>query len=182
MVLVATITQAYIIIIWFTDTTTKRRGSDSQQHKSFRSAFSRRCQSWTPCTTAGSMVSSRFPPPETIRSPHLCHTLPLKVRSLLASICLFVLAAVKISKAIIDNNPNEILSLPLGQNILDVAICWNYLVCVDGEGITKYGLVDGKNVCMRLTLPPGSDKVKQLSATPRHLLAVTENGGILRIK
>ncbi|TRY75321.1 hypothetical protein TCAL_00742 [Tigriopus californicus] len=62
--------------------------------------------------------------------------------------------------------------------ILDVDICWNYLVVVqDGSGITKYGLVDGKNGSVeRLTAPPHVEKIVQLSATPRHLLVCTDNG------
>eukprot|EP00095_Tigriopus_kingsejongensis_P002317 maker-scaffold347_size200506-snap-gene-0.24 protein:Tk02317 transcript:maker-scaffold347_size200506-snap-gene-0.24-mRNA-1 annotation:"rcc1 domain-containing protein 1" len=61
--------------------------------------------------------------------------------------------------------------------ILDVAICWNYLVVVDDSGITKYGLVNGKNGGVeRLSAPPKAGKIVQLSATPRHLLACTENG------
>lgn len=61
--------------------------------------------------------------------------------------------------------------------IQDVAICWNYLVIADSEGIVKYGLVNGKHGQCRLPLPPGGAKVRQVSATPRHLLVVTENGG-----
>jgi len=61
-------------------------------------------------------------------------------------------------------------------HIIDVAICWNYLVVADSEGIVKYGLANGKHGQCRLPLPPGATKVRQISATPRHLLVVTENG------
>lgn len=62
--------------------------------------------------------------------------------------------------------------------VLDVAVCWNYLVVVDTEGISKFGLVEGgKNAARRLPLPPDGRRITQLSATPRHLLAVTDNGG-----
>ena len=47
----------------------------------------------------------------------------------------------------------------------------------DSEGIVKYGLANGKHGQCRLPLPPGGSKVRQISATPRHLLVVTENGG-----
>ena len=30
------------------------------------------------------------------------------------------------------------------SEVVDVAICWNYLVVGDKEGITKYGLVNNK--------------------------------------
>jgi len=30
------------------------------------------------------------------------------------------------------------------SNVVDVAICWNYLVVADTDGITKYGLVNNK--------------------------------------
>ena len=49
----------------------------------------------------------------------------------------------------------------------------------DSEGLVKYGLVNGKHGQCRLPLPPGGAKVRQVSATPRHLLVVTENGGKL---
>ena len=62
-------------------------------------------------------------------------------------------------------------------HIIDVAICWNYLVVADSEGIVKYGLANGKHGQCRLPLPPGATKVRQISATPRHLLVVTEIGG-----
>lgn len=59
----------------------------------------------------------------------------------------------------------------------DVAICWNYLVLADSKGgLIKYGLVNGKPGQSRLGLPPGAKLVKQVSATPRHLLAVTDTG------
>lgn len=60
--------------------------------------------------------------------------------------------------------------------IKDVAICWNYLVVADSEGLNKYGLVNGKHGQCRLSLPPGNTKIRQVSATPRHLLVVTESG------
>ena len=60
-----------------------------------------------------------------------------------------------------------------GAEVVDVAICWNYLVVGDTSGITKYGLVNNKpcleryeasqqqtlgqilsNVCAGLTTPP----------------------------
>ena len=63
-----------------------------------------------------------------------------------------------------------------------MAICWNYLVVVDEEGVTKYGLVNGKNGHHRLALPPGGAKIASLSATPRHLLVCTENGGTYLLK
>lgn len=58
----------------------------------------------------------------------------------------------------------------------------NYLVIVETDGVTKYGLVEGKHGHERLPLPPseGSGHIAQLSATPRHLLAVTTDGGIIR--
>jgi len=59
------------------------------------------------------------------------------------------------------------------------AIFQNYLVVVEPDGVTKYGLVQGKHGHERLSLPPSekSGKITQLSATPRHLLAVTADGG-----
>ena len=67
---------------------------------------------------------------------------------------------------------------PVTRNIVDVAVCWNYLVVVEPEGITKYGLVEGRHGLERLKLPPGNSKsFIQVSATPRHLLAVTDTGG-----
>ena len=63
------------------------------------------------------------------------------------------------------------------HHIKDVAICWNYLVVADSEGLVKYGLVNGKHGQSRLPLPPGGAKVRQLSATPRHILAITDSGG-----
>ena len=52
---------------------------------------------------------------------------------------------------------------------------------VEPDGVTKYGLVEGKHGHERLCLPPSehSGSIKQLSATPRHLLAVTTDGGKL---
>lgn len=64
------------------------------------------------------------------------------------------------------------------RNIVDVAVCWNYLVVVEPDGITKYGLIEGKQGLERLKLPPGNAKsFVQVSATPRHLLAITDSGG-----
>lgn len=65
-----------------------------------------------------------------------------------------------------------------GRKIVDVAICWNYLVVVEPDSVTKYGLVQGKHGHERLCLPPSekSGHITQLSATPRHLLAVTADG------
>ena len=63
------------------------------------------------------------------------------------------------------------------RTIYDVAICWNYLVVAEPHALSKYGLVNGKPGHCRLSLPPGVKKVKQVSATPRHLLAVTDAGG-----
>jgi len=63
------------------------------------------------------------------------------------------------------------------RNIVDVAVCWNYLVVVEPDGITKYGLIEGKQGLERLKLPPGNAKsFVQVSATPRHLLAITDSG------
>ena len=47
----------------------------------------------------------------------------------------------------------------------------------DSEGLVKYGLVNGKHGQSRLSLPPGGAKVRQVSATPRHILAITDSGG-----
>jgi len=60
--------------------------------------------------------------------------------------------------------------------IVDVAICWNYLVVAEKGGVTKYGLVNNKPGMERLDNPPGSAGVSQLSATPRHILSVTDMG------
>ena len=38
---------------------------------------------------------------------------------------------------------NKSGSVP-GKTVVDVAICWNYLVVADTDGITKYGLVNNK--------------------------------------
>lgn len=66
---------------------------------------------------------------------------------------------------------------PLARNIVDVAVCWNYLVVAEPHQITKYGLVEGRHGLERLCLPPGNGtKFVQVSATPRHLLAVTDAG------
>ena len=67
---------------------------------------------------------------------------------------------------------------PLARNIVDVAVCWNYLVVAEPHQISKYGLVEGRHGLERLCLPPGnSTKFVQVSATPRYLLAVTDTGG-----
>jgi len=60
--------------------------------------------------------------------------------------------------------------------IVDVAICWNYMVVAEKGGVTKYGLVNNKPGMERLDNPPGSAGVCQLSATPRHILSVTDTG------
>jgi len=61
-------------------------------------------------------------------------------------------------------------------DVTDVAICWNYMVIAEKTGIVKYGLVNNKPCIERLDNPPGSSGVSQLSATPRHVLCVTDNG------
>jgi len=60
--------------------------------------------------------------------------------------------------------------------VVDVAVCWNYLVVAEKDRITKYGLVNSKPGLQRLDPPPGSGDLIQLSATPRHLLSVTSTG------
>ena len=67
---------------------------------------------------------------------------------------------------------------PLAREIVDVAVCWNYLIVAEPHQIIKYGLVKGKHHGLeRLSLPPGKgQKFVQVSATPRHLLAVTDTG------
>jgi len=60
--------------------------------------------------------------------------------------------------------------------VVDVAICWNYLVVAEKDGVTKYGLINNKPGLERLDKPPGSAGVSQLSATPRHILSVTDTG------
>ena len=79
------------------------------------------------------------------------------------------------------------------KGVVDVAICWNYLVVAEKDGVTKYGLVNNKPGIerfltkvdyyyytiikpLRLDNPPGSAGVSQLSATPRHILTVTDTG------
>ena len=59
----------------------------------------------------------------------------------------------------------------------------NYLVVVEPDSVTKYGLVQGKHGHERLSLPPSKKcgTIRQLSATPRHLLAVTTDGGKVEI-
>ena len=65
--------------------------------------------------------------------------------------------------------------------VVDVAVCWNYLVVADEHGcVTKYGLVNGgrQNGTKRLEAPVKGAKIRQLSATPRHLLVCTTDGGM----
>jgi len=62
------------------------------------------------------------------------------------------------------------------SKVVDVAVCWNYLVIAEGDHVTKYGLVNSKPGLLRLEHPPGSGVVTQLSATPRHILSVTSSG------
>jgi len=69
---------------------------------------------------------------------------------------------------------NKSGSVP-GKAVVDVAICWNYLVVADSEGITKYGLVNNKPSLQRLE-PPSSEGIRQVSATPRYILTVTDRG------
>ena len=64
------------------------------------------------------------------------------------------------------------------QEVVDVAICWNYLVVADSQGITKYGLVNNKPGLERLDNPPGCRGIRQVSATPRYILTVTEEGQV----
>ena len=63
--------------------------------------------------------------------------------------------------------------------VADVAVCWNYLVVLTDDGkVTKYGLVEGKNGMATLQTPGGSGgHLVQVSATPRHLMACTREGG-----
>ena len=69
---------------------------------------------------------------------------------------------------------------PCQRNIVDVAVCWNYLVVAEPDKVTKFGLVKGRHGFERLDLPPGGgNEFVQISATPRHLLAVTDTGGKL---
>jgi len=60
--------------------------------------------------------------------------------------------------------------------VVDVAVCWNYLVIAEKDKVTKYGLVNSKPGLQRLDPPPGSGHLTQLSATPRHLLSATATG------
>jgi len=62
------------------------------------------------------------------------------------------------------------------KKVVDVAICWNYLVVAESDAVTKYGLVKTKPGLDKLDNPPGNVNMKQLSATPRHLLSVTDSG------
>ncbi len=72
---------------------------------------------------------------------------------------------------------------PHGQHkassVVDVAVCWNYLAVADEAGVTKYGLVNGgkQNGRERLDAPRKEQKIRHLSATPRHLLVCTDKGG-----
>ena len=62
----------------------------------------------------------------------------------------------------------------------DVAVCWNYLVLLGSDGrVTKYGLVEGRNGAVAAVVPPTEvrGRLVQVSATPRHLMACTEEGG-----
>lgn len=60
--------------------------------------------------------------------------------------------------------------------VVDVAVCWNYLVVADTQHVTKYGLVNNKPGLVRLEHPPGGGGITQISATPRHILSVTTTG------
>ena len=62
------------------------------------------------------------------------------------------------------------------MEVVDVGVCWNYLVVAEGDHVTKYGLVNSKPGLVRLEHPPCSGVVTQLSATPRHILSVTSSG------
>lgn len=63
------------------------------------------------------------------------------------------------------------------SDVVDVAICWNYLVVAETKGVIKYGLVNNKPSLEQLDHPPGgAGKVTHLSATPRHILSVTDTG------
>jgi len=62
------------------------------------------------------------------------------------------------------------------EAVVDAAICWNYMVVAESEAITKYGLINNKPGQLVLARPPGAAGVTQLSATPRHILTVTEAG------
>ena len=69
---------------------------------------------------------------------------------------------------------------PSSRNIVDVAVCWNYLVIAEPDKITKFGLVKGRHGLDTLRPPPGGgEEFVQVSATPRHLLAVTDTGGTI---
>jgi len=60
--------------------------------------------------------------------------------------------------------------------VVDAAICWNYMVLAEPESVTKYGLINNRPGLARLERPPGSGAVSHLSATPRHILCVTDSG------
>lgn len=60
--------------------------------------------------------------------------------------------------------------------VVDAAICWNYMVVAESEAITKYGLINNKPGLAQLERPPGSAAITQVSATPRHILTVTDSG------
>lgn len=70
------------------------------------------------------------------------------------------------------------------DKVKDVAVCWNYLVVLSTEGaLTKYGLVDGKNGVDKIPSPKGAKgKIVQLSATPRHIMVCTEQGGRTKLQ
>jgi len=77
------------------------------------------------------------------------------------------------------NNTDTLTCLTLhtkSAKVVDVAVCWNYLVVAEGDHVTKYGLVNNKLSLVRLEHPPGSGGITQLSATPRHILSVTSSG------
>ena len=73
---------------------------------------------------------------------------------------------------VLNKNGNKVVQ----EEVVDVAICWNYLVVADTQGITKYGLVNNKPCVERLDNPPGDDGICQASATPRYILSVTKAG------
>ena len=44
------------------------------------------------------------------------------------------------------------------------------------QGVSKFGLVNNKPALERLERPPECGEVRQASATPRHILTVTDTG------
>jgi alpha-tubulin suppressor-like RCC1 family protein len=62
------------------------------------------------------------------------------------------------------------------SKVIDAAICWNYMVVAEPEGITKYGLINNRPGQANLERPPGAATVCQVSGTPRHILCVTDSG------